>query len=72
MTNPLIPGPKMDGHWLKAAAELNWPHKWTQGYQWNYDGQDAVQKKKCIQRGFGADEKVKCFLKPLNNGCMYD
>lgn len=63
---------KMDGHWLKAAAELDWSNKWTQGYQWNYPAQGGVQKKKCTERGFDADEKVKCFLKPLNNGCMYD
>ena len=62
---------KMEGHWLKAAEQLDWSSKWTQGYQWSYESQ-PVQKKRCIDRGFDEDEKEQCFYEPLNNGCMYD
>jgi len=62
---------KMAGHYLTAASILDWSHKWTQGYQWSYES-EPVQQKKCTERGFDADEKVRCFYEPLNKGCMYD
>ena len=60
---------KMDGHYLKAATELNWTYDWTQGYGWA----GGVKKQKCTDRGFKPSEKKGTnFHKPLNYGRMYD
>lgn len=59
---------KMEGHWLKAAKQLDWSYEWTQGEKW----QGGVAKKGCVDRDFTASEEVQCFDAPLNNGCMYD